>query len=208
MATPREIVKKVKNGILYSDGSIRIDNVRASYPHLDKMYQAPPGKDGKQSAPAFSIVGMLDKKTHVDAKNLIVEVMNGIQKEKDTKVAKDKKFIRDGDDGDKLEYEGYWTVSARETRRPSVRHRSGEPMSEKEIQDIIYAGCRVNILVNPWFQDNDFGKRINSNLLAVQFVRDDEQIGQARIDDEGVFDPIEGEDDDGMGGSLSDDDDL
>lgn len=206
MAATREIVKKVQNGILYSDGSIRVDNVRASYPHLDKAYTAPPDKDGKQGEPKFSIVGMLDKKTHVAVKDLIVEVMNGIQKKEDTKVAKDKKFIKDGDDGDKVEYEGYWTISARESRRPSVRHRSGEPMSEKEIQDIIYAGCRVNILINPWFQDNSFGKRINANLLACQFVRDDTQIGEGRIDDEGVFDPIDG-DDDGMGGS-SDDDDL
>ena len=207
MATTREIVKKVQNGILYSDGSIRIDNVRASYPHLDKMYQAPPDKDGKQSEPKFSIVGMLDKKTHVAVKDLIVEVMNGIQKKEDTKVARDKKFIKDGDDSDKAEYEGYWTISARESRRPSVRHRSGEPMSEKEIQDIIYAGCRVNILINPWFQDNSFGKRINANLLAVQYVREDTQIGEGRIDDEGVFEAIDG-DDDGMGGSSGDDDDL
>ena len=201
----REIVKKVQNGILYSDGSIRVDNVRASYPHLDKAYTAPPDKDGKQAEPKFSIVGMLDKKTHVAVKDLIVEVMNGIQKQQDTKVAKDKKFIKDGDDGDKTEYEGYWTISARESRRPSVRHRSGEPMSEKEIQDIIYAGCRVNILINPWFQDNSFGKRINANLLACQFVRDDTQIGEGRIDDEGVFDTIEDDADDGMGGSSDDD---
>lgn len=202
MAT-REIVTKVTNAVLYSDGTIRIDNVRASYPHLDKPYQAPPDKNGKQSEPKFSIVGMLDKKTHVAAKDLIVQVMNDIQKKEDTKVAKDKKFIKDGDDGDKPEYEGYWTVSARESRRPSVRHRNGEPMSEKETQDIIYAGCRVNILIRPWYQDNDFGKRINAGLMAVQFARDDEQIGEGRIDDEGVFESLD--DDDGMGSSSEDD---
>ena len=119
----------------------------------------------------------------------------------------DKKFIKDGDDGDKPEYEGYYTVSARESRRPSVRHRNGEPMSEKEIQDIIYAGCRVNILIRPWFQDNAFGKRINAGLMAVQFARDDEQIGEGRIDDEGVFESLD-DGDDGMGGSSSSDDDL
>jgi len=204
MAT-REIVTKVSNAVLYSDGTIRLDNVRASYPHLDKAYQAPPDKNGKQSEPKFSIVGMLDKSTHVAAKDLCVQVMNSIQKEKDTKVAKDKKFIKDGDDGDKAEYEGYWTVSARESRRPSVRNRKGDPMSEKEIQDTFYAGCRVNILIRPWFQDNDFGKRINASLVAVQFVRDDEQIGEGRIDDEGVFESI-GDGDDGMGSSGSDDD--
>lgn len=195
----REIVSKVTNAVLYSDGTIRIDNVRASYPHLDKPF-AKADKDGKMPEPKFSIVGMLDKKTHVSAKELCVKVIQDIQKKEDTKVAKDKWFIKDGDDSDKKEYEGYWTVSTREGNRPTVRHRNGSVMSEQEIRDIIYAGCRVNILIRPWFQDNDFGKRINAGIVAVQFVRDDEQIGESRIDDEGVFEGLDDddEDDDGL----------
>ena len=200
----REIITKVSNAVLYSDGTIRIDNVRASYPHLDKPY-AKADKDGKMSDPKFGIVAMLDKKTHVAAKDLILKVLGDIEKKEDTKVAKDKKFIRNGDDSDKLEYEGYWTVSAREARRPSVRNRQAEPMSEKEIADTIYAGCRVSVLIRPWFQDNDFGKRINAGLVAVQFVRDDEQIGEGRVDDEGVFDSVE---DGGDGFESGSEDDL
>jgi len=198
----RTIVKKVANGILYSDGTIRIDNVRASYPHLDKAYAAKNEK-GEPGEPKFAIVGMLDKKTHVAVKDLLVEAIREMEKKEDTKIARDKKFIRDGDDGDKVEYEGYWTVSARESRRPSVRHRNGDPMREKEVIDIIYAGCRVNILIRPWFQNNSFGKRANAGLIAVQFARDDEQIGEGRISDEGVFDSV---DDDGDG--MDDDDGL
>lgn len=190
----REIVTKVTNAILYSDGTIRIDNVRASYPHLDKPF-AKADKDGKMPEPKFSIVGMLDKTTHVAAKDLLVKVIDDIQKKNDQKVAKKNWFIQNGDEGDKAEYEGYWTVSSREARRPSVRHRSGEVMSEQEARDIIYAGCRVNILIRPWFQDNDFGKRVNAGLVAVQFARDDEQIGEGRIDDEGVFDSLDDDDD-------------
>lgn len=201
MAT-REIVTKVSNAVLYSDGTIRIDNVRASYPHLDKPY-AKADKDGKTPEAKFGIVGMLDKKTHTAAKDLIIKVIKEIEQKEDTKVARDKKFIRDGDDSDKKEYEGYWTVSAREARRPSVRNRKGDPMSEREIVDTIYAGCYVNILIRPWFQNNDFGKRINAGLVAVQFARDGEQIGEGRIDDEGVFESVE----DG-GSGFDDDDDL
>ncbi len=189
MAT-REIVQKVTNAVEYSDGTIRIDNVRASFPHLDKPY-AKADKDGKMPEPKFGIVAMLDKKTHVAAKDLILKVIADMERREDTKVAKDKKFLRNGDDSDKVEYEGYWTVSARETKRPSVRNRQAEPMSEKEIADTIYAGCRVSVLIRPWFQDNDFGKRINAGLVAVQFVRDDAQIGEGRIDDEGVFEAVD-----------------
>ncbi len=202
MAT-REVKTKVTNAVLYSDGTIRIDNVRASYPHLDKPY-AKADKDGKMPEAKFGIVAMLDKKTHEAAKDLLVKVIRDVMQEKDTKVGKDKWFLKDGDDSDKAEYEGYWTVSAREARRPSVRNRKGDPMSEREIVDDIYAGCYVNVLIRPWFQSNDFGKRVNAGLVAVQFVKDGPQIGEGRIDDEGVFESIE---DDG-GNGFDDDDDL
>ena len=32
----RTIVKKVKNAVLYSDGTLRVTDIRISYPHLDK----------------------------------------------------------------------------------------------------------------------------------------------------------------------------
>ena len=197
----REVKTKVTNAVLYSDGCIRIDNVRASYPHLDKTYAK--SEDGKPEDPKFSIVAMLEKATHVAAKDLCVKVIQELAAEKKTKVGKDKWFIKDGDESDKAEYEGYWTVSARESNRPSVRNRKGNVMSEQEIRDIIYAGCRVNVLIRPWYQDNSYGKRVNAGLVAVQFVRDDEQIGEGRVNDDGVFEPIEG-DDDGFG----DDDSL
>lgn len=187
----RSAETQVTNATLYDDGCILIKNVRASYPHLDKPYA---GEDGGE--PKFGIVGLLDKKTHVAAKELCVKVIDKIMKENDTKVAKDKKFIRDGDDSDKVENEGMWTVSAREARRPSVRNKDATPMTEREVVDIIYGGCYVNILIRPWYQDNKFGKRINAGLVAVQFVRDGEAFGDGRIDDEGVFDEVEDEDDD------------
>lgn len=229
----REIVTRVKNAILYSDGTIRLDNVRASYPHLttpfmDDKDKAKKGikdrnsysnKDDYISAliaagAKYGIVGMLDKSTHVEAKDLCVKVINEIIAKADEKVAKDRKFIQNGDDTAKTEYEGYWTVSSREARKPTVRNRRGEVVSsDREIENMIYAGCRVNMLIRPWFQNNEFGKRVNAGIVAVQFAADDKQIGESRIDDEGAFDAIEDEDD-GMGesssrkDSLNDDDDL
>lgn len=200
----REVVSKVTNAVLYSDGMIRIDNVRASYPHLDKPWS---GEEGQE--PKFSIVSLLDKTTHKAAKDLIVKRINEIMKENKTeKIAADKKFIRDGDLMAKPECENHWVVSARETRRPSVRGADNEVLSTDEILDVIYAGCYVSVLIRPWFQNHQkFGKRVNAGLVAVRFRRDGEAFGEGRISDDDIDDYMDDDDDDAFGGSAADDDD-
>jgi len=199
----RKVVKKVKNAVLYSDGCIKIENIRVSYPHLDKPYAGNQNgnDDNNQAEPKYGLVALLPKSTHVEAKDLCLEVIKGIQDDNDIKIAKDKKFIRDGDDSDKVENEGCYTISAREARRPSVRNKNAVPMTEREIQDKIYGGCWGSVLIRPWLQDNKYGKRINASLIAFQFLRDDEPFGEGRVDDDGVFDSSE----DGDG---NEDDDL
>lgn len=193
----RKVVKKVKNAILYSDGCIKIENIRVSYPHLDKPYAGNQNgnDDNNQAEPKYGLVALLPKSTHVEAKDLCLEVIKGIQDDNDIKIAKDKKFIRDGDDSDKVENEGCYTISAREARRPSVRNKNAVPMTEREIQDKIYGGCWGSVLIRPWLQDNKYGKRINASLIAFQFLRDDEPFGEGRVDDDGVFDSSDDGDD-------------
>ena len=194
------VQKKVKNGVLYTNGMIRIDCVRASYPHLDKPYK---GDDDKAVA-KYGILGLLDKKTHKEIKDIIVERINELLKEnKGAKVAADKKFIKNGDDAGKEECEGMWTVSAREERRPSVRDAEGTSLSPEEAKEICYAGSYVDILIRPWFQDNKFGKRVNAGLVAVKFRKDGEPFGEGRVDDSEAWD----EDDNGGDGFSSDEDD-
>lgn len=200
----REIVARVTNGILYDDGLIRLDNVRASFPHLDKAWAKEEDQDKK-----FSVVGMLSKETHKAAKDLCVRRINELMKENRVeKLGSDKKFIRDGDNSDKVEYEGYWTVSASENRRPSVRGSSGEILTPDEILDTIYAGCYISMLIRPWYQDNKYGRRVNAGLVAVRFMRDGEPIGEARISDDDVDDLYSDLDDGDNRDDGDDDDDL
>lgn len=205
-----EIKKRVSNAILYTNGMIRIDNVRVSFPHLDKPYESDDG--GK---PKFGIVGMLPKKTHVAAKDLIVLAINELLKSNDNaKVASDKRFIRNGDDQDREEYEGHWTVSAREDRRPAVRNQRGELIiEESKIADMIYGGCYCNILIRPWYQDGQrvgkgYGKRVNAGLVGVQFARDGDAFGEGRIDDTDAWDDISGGGDGFDEEEYEDEDDL
>lgn len=212
MAKGPAIIRKLKNGsevigALYEGGIIKILNVRASYPHLDKPYA---GDDGGE--PKFSILGLADKATHQEVKEACVEVIDDLKKaNKNAKVAKDKLFIKNGDDSDKEECEGMWTISARENKRPKVRDGNGDLLEVDEIADVIYPGCYVDIIIRPWFQDNSYGKRVNANLLSVKFRADGEQFGEGRIDDDDLWD----EDDEApkSGGKKSkpsddDDDDL
>lgn len=203
----REIKKSVKNAVLYTDGTIRISNVRGSYIHVDKPYKGKTDDGGTEAEAKYSAVGILMKDTHVEAKDLIQEVIKEILIEKKAKVARDKRFIRDGDDAEKEEYEGAWTVSAREINKPKCRDRSGALVTEiADIRTMFQSGYWFNILIRPWFQDNKFGKRVNAGLVAIQFVKKDKTFGEGAIDDEGVWDQVEGDDDlDGPGDGLDDD---
>lgn len=214
MAKSPALIRKLKNGsevvgALYEGGIIKILNVRASYPHLDRPYA---GDDGGE--PKFSIVGLADKATHQEVKEACVEVIDDLKKaNKNAKVAKDKLFIKNGDDSDKEECEGMWTISARETKRPKVRDGNGDLLEVDEIADTIYPGCYVDIIIRPWFQDNSFGKRVNANLLSVKFRDDGEQFGEGRVDDDDLWDDDDDDKAPRSGGKKSkpsddDDDDL
>lgn len=196
----RTVVTKVTNAVLYSDGSIRVDNVRFSYPHFDKPFESE-GDDGNKKL-QYSCDGMLPKETHGAAKELIKKVINDLMVKNDTKVGTSFWFLKDGDklaeeDDKKGGLAGHWVVKASEKRRPSVRKRNGEQMTEREIENEIYGGMWGSLLIRPWYfngkakNGKTYPKRILANLIAAQKVRDDEPFGEGRISDDGVFDSVD-----------------
>jgi hypothetical protein len=203
----RTIVKKVPNAILYSDGTIRLDNVRLSFPYIGAPSEDE--NDNGDVVKKFRTAAMLPKKTHTQAKELIKGVIEQIIKDNEAKVPKDKWFLSNGDDSEIEEYAGHFIVTANETRRPSARNRDNSVMTPEEADEKFYGGCWASILIRPWFFDGksknskkSYPKRVCNGLAAVQFVRDDDPFGQGRISDEGVFDEV---DDDDSG--FDDDDD-
>lgn len=202
----RTIVKKVANAILYDDGCVRIDNVICSYPHLDK-----PWKKNEKDRAKYSVTGLAPKETHGEAKALLVEVINQLlTSNKMGKIGAEHKFVRngDGDEGPlKPETEGMWLIKASENpdRPPKVRDERAKLLSPEDVLKKFYAGCKINILIRPWAQNNDFGKKINANLIGVQFAGDGNRIGEAPIDDDDAWDEVELE---GADALELDDDDL
>jgi hypothetical protein len=202
----RTAVKKVKNATLYSDGTIRVEGVRLSFPHLGKAYE---GKDDDGNVQKkFSLKGAMPKATHAEAMRLIKGEMDRMMKEnKIDDLASDRKFLRNGDTMGRAEFKGMYVLSASESNRPHLRDRRAAKVEPENADQLFYGGCWANVLIRPWWQNHQkYGKRVNAGLAAVQFLRDDEPFGEGRISDEDVddtFAPV-GEDDSGFGG----DDDL
>ncbi len=73
--------------------------------------------------------------------------------------------------------------------------RLGKPVVEGD--GVFYAGCIVNVQFDIWVQDNQFGRKINGKLLAVQFVKDAESFGGGVRVGVNTFKPLEEEEEAG-----------
>lgn len=62
---------------------------------------------------------------------------------------------------------------------------------DRETQSVIYGGCYVNMIVEIWAQDNQWGKRINAQLSGIQFVKDGDAFGGGRPASEDEFEAVE-----------------
>lgn len=197
---PRTIVRELKNAVFYSDDSIFIKNVRLSYPHLDKPSSFT-DRDGKASRPTYRATFLIPKTAEyrplIEAlRERIAKVMSD---KKIERLAADRKCLRDGDLTEKPEDRGMWILSANEKDPPILRDRRRNRVRTEDAGKLFYGGCWVHGLVKMWGQSNEFGKRVNANLVAVQFVRDDKAFGTGRITEDDIDDtfPDMGDDESG-----------
>lgn len=169
-----------------------IKNVRLSFPSIFQRAVFD-GQEGKYEATV-----LIDKKDTKTKKILDKAIAEAIA-EANIKVASDKRCLKDGDESDYDGYEGNWSLKAANSKRPTVLNRDKTPLTEDD--EVLYAGCYVNVVIDLWVQNNKFGKRVNANLYGVQFVKDGEPFGMGPIDVTDDFDDLE----DGLD---DDDDDL
>lgn len=93
--------------------------------------------------------------------------------------------IHDG--AEKANYPGYlgnFYTNASNEIRPVIRHKNGSQLEAKD--GVIYSGCYVDMVLDVWAQDNQFGRRVNASLLAVTFAGDGERLagGASATDDD------------------------
>lgn len=168
-----------------------IKNARLAFPSLFT-------KDSKFEKYGAQLLIQPDSKS-VDAVEKAIE--EAAKQKWAAKAESNLKAIRAGNkicmyDGDvKADYagfEGMTVVSATSNRRPTVVGRDKAPLTEED--GIVYAGCYVNAVVDVWAQDNEWGKRINATLVAVQFVKDGESFGGGAQFSDDDFDDLSEED--------------
>jgi len=95
-------------------------------------------------------------------------------------------------DGNTKEYDGYegmFYISSSNKTRPNVVDRGRSPLAEADGKP--YSGCYVIGTITLWIMDNEFGRRVNANLRAVQFVKDGVAFGVKPVDAEEEFEKLE-----------------
>lgn len=203
---PRTITKEVPFLRVYDDGTFLIRDVRTSYPHYDAPWANKP-----TDTPKFGGVGLLNKIKHKQAKRVLDEMINEVVKSLKLKAMAEKdKCLRDGDASAKEENEGCWTLntSSPADRPPSVRGKDTRPIPQGKIKATILPGYQVDMLCKLWAQNNEHGKKVNCDLIAVQFKREDQTFGEGRISEDDIdetFDAADEEDTDSGFGDGQDD---
>lgn len=164
---------------------IMIKGARVSFPHL---FVPPIINDDQGKCGA---VLMLEPEKHGSMiKNLEKQIKSlSAAKFKGRKLPSDKVCLRDGEDKGRPEYEGYMVVSTNSKTQPTVIGRSGTDVITDEQKSEIYAGCYVNAKIRLWVQDNQYGKRVNAELVAIQFAGDGEPLDDSFVS---VDDAMEG----------------
>ena len=85
-------------------------------------------------------------------------------------------------------YQGHMSFKAASNHAVQVVDQRKLPITEEENK--VYAGCYVNAIVGLWYQNNAYGRRINGNLYAVQFVKDGEAFGSSPSNSASMFDGL------------------
>lgn len=200
MATPAKTA-------LPSAGSMLLKNVRLTFAQGLFAATTIPGQDSGK--PKFNC-GVLLGPDHPQLQE-IKDKMMAVAKEKWKDKAgaqykalekQDKLALHDGDI--KPNYDGYpgnffLSPSAQDNAQPSFFDQVRNELSVSQASKLIYSGCYVNIRIDLWAQDNQYGQRINAGLRGVQFYKDGDAFSAGRPADSNEFEECaEGGDADDM----------
>ena len=171
-----------------SNLKIKLSNVRLSFPSLFQPSEFN-GVAGKYEA-----TFLMDKDKDAVQIKTIQKKIADLLAEKKAKVPADKICLKDGEFIDYDGYQNAMAIKGSTKRRPTVIDRDRSPLVEADGKP--YSGCYVNCILELWFQDNSYGKRVNCNLLGVQFAKDGEAFGAGATDVTNEFDAIDDFEDD------------
>lgn len=180
-----------------------LPNVRLSFPKLIEATASQPGATPKFSAdfimapnnPSFAqFMGEVGKMATEKWKEHATAVLQVVQT--------DRKLRCFGNGAEKIDkktykpyngYDGMVYISANSNadRPPKIMKPDGTEattdMERLALARKLYGGCYVDAAVRTWPQDNQFGRAIRCELIAIQFKSDGESFGEAEPDVTGMF---------------------
>jgi hypothetical protein len=181
---------------------ITLKRVRLSFPALDRPKPfEPPSERNPNPAKRWSLTGLLDpsdashaasiEEIKAKARQICTEYFGA---GKIPVIPKAKLCWSEAKDREKdyAGWEGMTTIkaSSAEDKPPRIIDMGKKDLKPGDKQ-FPYAGCYVNLLITLWVQDNSYGKRVNANLLAVQFAGDGDSFGAPKVDIDSAFEVLE-----------------
>ena len=183
---------------------ITIFGARLAYAQgLNKPSALPPAPGQTPAAPKYNCAALVPD-TATDALTVIQAVMKDVVDKEfgsaapavwQELAASGKLALKNG--ATKASQEGFMgtyfmSPNAREDRAPKLYNKflnaeGTAPEELKRPQNVLYSGCYVNIQINIWAQNNVHGKRVNCELLAVQFAGDGDSFGGGASVDASAF---------------------
>ena len=166
---------------------LKLNNVRLSFADL---FTAVSKFDGD---PKFSASFIIDPSSEDGKANLaeFKKIVRAIEAEKfqGNEMPTDKLPIQDGNDKG---YDG-WTdnviISAANKKRPVIVGRQRQPVAEGDLDSPV-SGDYVNVVLDLWGMNNQYGKRIIASLEAVQFAAKGEPFVASSVNVESDFEDI------------------
>jgi hypothetical protein len=164
-----------------SDEQFLLLDVRCSYLYVFKPYT---GEDGKSSYTAHLIIPP-DHKQLPDLKARMRKVATAAWGAETDEVlaqltAQDRLCLHRGsvNKPGAAAYKDMLYVSANSKSKPNVYDRNRQQLTEAEGRP--YSGCKINAIISIWAQKGGkWGRRINAELVGVQFWEDDERLSGA-----------------------------
>lgn len=166
------------------NNDLLITNTRLSYAYIFKPYE---GDDGSKSFCSHLIIPTNHPQLGA-LQNLMRKVAVDTWKEKAEEVlqqlkAQDRLCIHRGDISKPGQdaYKGLLYISSSSKIKPRILATVGGINQEigEDHELAPYSGCKANAIIGVWAQNNKFGKRINAQLMGVQFVGHDQRLSGA-----------------------------
>lgn len=169
---------------------VKFVDVYLSYPHLHEPYRGKGAKAGEQQG-KYGAKFCFDRNNPENRKDAITihaKIQEMAKKSFKQGLPADRYCLRDGKQlGDDMHK--FYVLSASETTKPLCVDRRRNIVTAED--ELFYPGCKVNGTIRLWVQDSkDWGKRINANLVGVQFYAHSESWGRPKPKAEDVFDDI------------------